>query len=73
MASSVAGPSRQPQTTIQARLNPPPAPSTSGDSDSTAQPPSSEKGLDVNVLKELAKSNLIESLNEVYNLSLLMG
>ncbi|KAK4687121.1 vacuolar protein sorting-associated protein 33A, partial [Tremellales sp. Uapishka_1] len=42
----------------------PPAPSTSGDSDSTAAQPV-EKGLDVGLLKELAKSALVESLNEI--------
>ena len=54
------GPSSQ--TTL---LSPPPAPSTSGDSDSTAQLPPIEKGLDVGVLAELTKTALVESLNEV--------
>lgn len=58
---SIAGPSR---TTPTPRLNPPPAPSTSGDSESTVPLPV-EKGLDVSVLKELAKSALVESLNDV--------
>lgn len=52
--SSVAGPSRQTH----------PAPSTSGDSESTVPAPS-EKGLEFGVLKELASSALIESLNDV--------
>lgn len=55
---ATAGPSR-----LQSGL-PPPAPSTSGDSESTA-PASVEKGLDAGILKELAKSTLIEKLNDV--------
>jgi hypothetical protein len=43
---------------------PPPAPSTSGDSESTAPQPV-QKGLDVGVLKELAKTALVERLNDV--------
>ncbi|WRT69548.1 uncharacterized protein IL334_006535 [Kwoniella shivajii] len=47
------------------RLNqPPPAPSTSGDSESTVPRPE-EKGLDVGILKELARSALVESLNDI--------
>jgi hypothetical protein len=57
---AAAGPSR-----LNASLSvPPPAPSTSGDSESTVPAPT-EKGLDVGVLRELAKSALIESLNDV--------
>ncbi|WVF68560.1 hypothetical protein IAT40_003329 [Kwoniella sp. CBS 6097] len=59
-AISASGPSRL------AQVQPPPAPSTSGDSESTmpnVQP--AEKGLDVSVLKELAKSALIGSLNDI--------
>ncbi|WWC65985.1 uncharacterized protein I303_108607 [Kwoniella dejecticola CBS 10117] len=56
-ASPLPGPSRFNQ--------PPPAPSTSGDSESTVPPPTTEKGLDVNILKELAKSALVESLNDI--------
>lgn len=58
LAMSAAGPSR-----LQSG-HPPPAPSTSGDSESTVPQPV-EKGLDVSILRELAKSTLIESLNEV--------
>ncbi|OCF35138.1 ATP-binding protein [Kwoniella heveanensis BCC8398] len=63
MASSTSapGPSRLAQT-----HQPPPAPSTSGDSELTvpnALP--AEKGIDVSVLKELAKSELIGSLNDI--------
>ncbi|WVW86768.1 hypothetical protein I302_108822 [Kwoniella bestiolae CBS 10118] len=56
-ASPLPGPSRLNQ--------PPPAPSTSGDSESTVPQPPAEKGLDVNILKELAKSALVESLNDI--------
>ncbi|ORY34875.1 putative ATP binding protein [Naematelia encephala] len=59
-SQAIAGPSRP----IPARLNPPPAPSTSGDSESTAAQPV-EKGLEVGVLKELAREALIESLNDI--------
>jgi hypothetical protein len=55
---SAAGPSR-----LQNSL-PPPAPSTSGDSESTVPVPT-DKGLDVGILRELAKSALVESLNDV--------
>ena len=55
---STAGPSR-----LQSSL-PPPAPSTSGDSESTVPIPM-DKGLDVGILRELAKSALVESLNDV--------
>ncbi|WWC92946.1 uncharacterized protein L201_007909 [Kwoniella dendrophila CBS 6074] len=54
--SSIPGPSRFHQ--------PPPAPSTSGDSESTVPPPT-EKGLEITVLKELAKTALVESLNDI--------
>jgi hypothetical protein len=56
-----AGPSR-----LHSSL-PPPAPSTSGDSESTGLNPLQpvEKGLDVGILRELAKSALVESLNDV--------
>ncbi|CAD6566491.1 MAG: hypothetical protein TREMPRED_002655 [Tremellales sp. Tagirdzhanova-0007] len=57
-ATSVPGPSRQ------THLNPPTAPSTSGDSESTVPQPV-EKGLEVGLLKELARSSLIESLNDI--------
>jgi len=57
-SSAVAGPSRP------SRLGPPPTPSTSGDSDSTVPQPV-ERGLEVGLLKELARSALIESLNDV--------
>jgi hypothetical protein len=57
---STAGPSRMPPRLAQ----PPPAPSTSGDSESTAPQPV-QKGLDVGVLKELAKTALVERLNDV--------
>ncbi|GFZ50066.1 hypothetical protein JCM24511_07819 [Saitozyma sp. JCM 24511] len=56
---STAGPSRMPPRLAQ----PPPAPSTSGDSESTAPQPG-QKGLDVGVLKELAKTALVERLND---------
>ncbi|WVR08192.1 hypothetical protein IAU60_005238 [Kwoniella sp. DSM 27419] len=56
-SSAASGPSRLAQ--------PPPAPSTSGDSESTVPQPTAERGLDVSVLRELAKSALIESLNEI--------
>jgi len=55
---AAAGPSR-----LQSSL-PPPAPSTSGDSESTVPLPT-DKGLDVGILRELAKSALVESLNDV--------
>ena len=55
---AAAGPSR-----LQSSL-PPPAPSTSGDSESTVPVPT-DKGLDVGILRELAKSALVESLNDV--------
>ena len=57
-SASAAGPSRLPV----------PAPSTSGDSDSTVPQPS-EKGVEVGLLKELARSALVESLNDVCFLS----
>jgi hypothetical protein len=56
---AAAGPSR-----LQNSL-PPPAPSTSGDSESTVLPVPTDKGLDVGILRELAKSALVESLNDV--------
>jgi hypothetical protein len=58
---AAAGPSR-----LQNSL-PPPAPSTSGDSESTVPIPTDkgDKGLDVGILRELAKSALVESLNDV--------
>ncbi|WWD20164.1 hypothetical protein CI109_104640 [Kwoniella shandongensis] len=60
------GPSRLPHQQAHARLTqPPPAPSTSGDSESTVLPPATEKGPDVGLLKELAKSALVESLNDI--------
>lgn len=58
---SSGGPSRLPH------LNPgsaPTAPSTSGDSESTALPPQ-DIGLDTGILKELARSALVEKLNDV--------
>lgn len=59
--SSVAGPSRP-----SAQISHPPAPSTSGDSESTQQQqPQQEKGLDVGVLRELTRTALVEKLNEV--------
>jgi hypothetical protein len=58
-ASSTAGPSRLTHPTGSTV-----APSTSGDSESTAGQPA-EKGLDVGVLKELARASLIEKLNDV--------
>ncbi|KAK8849539.1 hypothetical protein IAR55_004874 [Kwoniella newhampshirensis] len=62
--SSSPGPSRLPRQA--AHLNqPPPAPSTSGDSESIVPPPPAEKGPDVGLLKELAKSALVESLNDI--------
>ena len=63
MASSVAGPSRPRTATPSTGLHPP-APSTSGDSESTGPKPV-ERGLDVGILAELAKSALIESLSAV--------
>ena len=57
---AAAGPSR-----LKSNL-PPPAPSTSGDSESTVPVPT-DKGLDVGILRELAKSALVESLNDVGN------
>nr|XP_019003591.1 ATP-binding protein [Kwoniella mangroviensis CBS 8507]OCF67052.1 ATP-binding protein [Kwoniella mangroviensis CBS 8507] len=56
-ASPHVGPSRLHQ--------PPPAPSTSGDSESTVPQPPTEKELDIGILKELAKSALVESLNDI--------
>lgn len=58
-STNVAGPSRQ-----ATQLSTATAPSTSGDSESTA-PKESEKGLDVGVLKEVARTALVESLNDV--------
>jgi len=55
---AAAGPSR-----LQSNL-PPPASSTSGDSESTVPAPT-DKSLDVGILRELAKSALVESLNDV--------
>jgi len=43
----------------------PPAPSTAGDSDSTAPPQPTEQSIDVDVLRDLAKTGLLESLNAV--------
>jgi hypothetical protein len=62
---AAAGPSR-----LQATV-PPPAPSTSGDSESTVPVPA-DKGLDVGILREVAKSALVESLNDVYYSSLIV-
>lgn len=61
-SSAQAGPSR-----TQPRSNIPPAPSTSGDSESTQEKDadSSKGGLDVSVLREVARTALVESLNEV--------
>lgn len=61
-ASAQAGPSR-----TQIRSNVPPAPSTSGDSESTQQKDadSNKGGLDVSILREVARTALVESLNEV--------
>ncbi|KAK1923713.1 Sec1-like protein [Papiliotrema laurentii] len=58
--AAAAGPSRQ-----ATALSTPPPPSTSGDSESTVIPKPEEKGLDVTVLKEVAKAALVESLNEI--------
>lgn len=52
--SAAAGPSRLP-----------PAPSTSGDSESTSAPTAARTGPDVGVLRELGKQALVEALNEV--------
>ncbi|KAL7424845.1 Vacuolar protein-sorting-associated protein 33 [Cryptotrichosporon argae] len=60
MSSAAPGPSRV--HAVQA-LGVPPAPSTSGDSDSTAPP--IERGLDTSLLCELAKNALVEALNDV--------
>lgn len=43
----------------------PPAPSTAGDSDSTAPSQPTEQSIDVDVLRDLAKTGLLESLNAV--------
>ena len=51
-------------------LSPPAAPSTSGDSESTVPRPN-EKSLDVGVLKELVRTSLVETLNEVGHYRLL--
>lgn len=56
-----AGPSRLPHL---AGAQAPTAPSTSGDSESTALPPP-DRGLDTGILKELARSALVEKLNDV--------
>jgi hypothetical protein len=40
------------------------APSTSGDSETTNRPVH-EKGLDVGILRDLAKASLVEQLNDV--------
>ncbi|ODO00685.1 ATP-binding protein [Cryptococcus wingfieldii CBS 7118] len=54
-----------PQLTSHLRHNPP-APSTSGDSESTALPGAPvEKGVEVGILRELAKTALVESLNDI--------
>ncbi|WVQ79288.1 hypothetical protein IAT38_001384 [Cryptococcus sp. DSM 104549] len=58
-AASPIGPSRHVHLS-----QPPPAPSTSGDSESTAALPT-EKLPEVGILKELAKSALVESLNDI--------
>ena len=60
--SAQAGPSR-----TQIRSNAPPPPSTSGDSESTQQKDadSNKGGLDVSILREVARTALVESLNEV--------
>lgn len=42
-----------------------PPPSTSGDSESSAQQPAAGNGLETGLLKELARTSLIESLNNV--------
>jgi len=61
-SSAQAGPSR-----TQIRSSDPPAPSISGDSESTQQKEADENkgGLDVSILKEVARTALVESLNEV--------
>ncbi|EIW71667.1 hypothetical protein TREMEDRAFT_27638 [Tremella mesenterica DSM 1558] len=63
MATNTAGPSR-PFRTPASLLNTPPPPSTSGDSESTNQLPT-EKPLNLQILSDLAKSALVESLNEI--------
>lgn len=42
-----------------------PPPSTSGDSESSAQQPAAGNGLETGLLKELARTSLVESLNNV--------
>jgi hypothetical protein len=58
---TINGPSRLPHL---AQGPNPTAPSTSGDSESTAQAPF-DRGLDTSILKELARSALVEKLNDV--------
>ncbi|ORX37894.1 Sec1-like protein [Kockovaella imperatae] len=54
-----AGPSKAPTYS-----NAPPAPSTSGDSESTAPRPV-EKGLETGIFRELMRTTLVETLNEI--------
>lgn len=58
-SSSAAGPSRIPYKQDSTM-----APSTSGDSETTNRPVH-EKGLDVGILRDLAKASLVEQLNDV--------
>ncbi|KIR34577.1 ATP-binding protein [Cryptococcus deuterogattii MMRL2647] len=56
-----SGPSRLPPHLVHDL----PPPSTSGDSESSAQQPAAGNGLETGILKELARTSLVESLNNV--------
>ena len=59
-AVATAGPSRPSGVSVRS----PPPTSTSGDSESTVAPPS-DRGLDTSILQDVARTSLIEILNDV--------